>query len=136
MIPREVLDRLFVKAVEAARTAYAPYSGTMVGAALLTSDGRIFTGANVENASYGLSVCAERSAGISAVVAGARSWEAIAIAFVKGRAGPPCGACCQFLAEFASDDLTVMWGGEGGPCETALLGLLFPKAYKCNDHSC
>lgn len=129
MISRKVLDGLFAKALEAAGAAYAPYSKIMVGAAILANDGRVFTGANVENASYGLSICAERTAGVSAVVAGARSWLGIAIAFVNGRAAPPCGACCQFLAEFAAYELAVAWGRSGN-YESASLGALFPHAYR------
>lgn len=79
--------------------AYAPYSGFTVGAALLTASGRIFTGGNVENASYGLSVCAERVAIWRAIAEGERDF--LALAVVTGNAGSPCGACRQVMAEFA-----------------------------------
>ena len=94
-------------AIEAQKNAYAPYSKFHVGAALLASDGEVFTGANVENASFGLTNCAERSALFSAVSHGKRHFEAIAI--VGGKESeitdfcPPCGACRQALAEFSGD---------------------------------
>lgn len=84
----------------ARQRAYAPYSRFEVGAALLTQDGRTFTGCNVENASYGLSMCAERNAVFAAVSAGVRTFVAIAIAGAPGAACLPCGACRQVLAEF------------------------------------
>ncbi len=85
-------------ALEAQANAYAPYSSFAVGAAVLTAEGEVFPGANVENASYGLTICAERSAAAAAVSAGTRRIEAVAIA--SRGAAAPCGACRQFLAEF------------------------------------
>ena len=92
------IPALVAAALEARRQAYAPYSKFAVGAALLTSTGRIFPGCNVENTSYGLTICAERTAACSAVAAGEREFTAIAVALSGG--GTPCGACRQFLAEF------------------------------------
>ena len=94
-------------ALGARKNAYAPYSGFLVGAAILCSDGSVFCGANVENASYSLTCCAERNALFAAVSAGKREFEAIAV--VGGKEGdisefcPPCGACRQALSEFSSD---------------------------------
>jgi len=88
-------------AIVARQRAYAPYSNYLVGAALLTADGQVITGCNVENASYGLSMCAERSAVFSSVDAGNRSIHACVVATVDG--GTPCGACRQVLSEFHDD---------------------------------
>jgi cytidine deaminase len=97
-----------VRAAEAARTfAYAPYSKFRVGAAVLSADGRVFTGCNVENASYGLTVCAERTALFKAVSEGAASFEAIAVCADTDEPVTPCGACRQALAEFNADMLVV-----------------------------
>jgi len=95
------IDNLVSKAWESRMYAYAPYSQFRVGAAVLTADGRIFTGANVENASYGLSICAERVAIGAAASAGARSFVAIAVAGEGEHGVAPCGACRQVIAEFS-----------------------------------
>ncbi|MBC7241062.1 MAG: cytidine deaminase [Anaerolineae bacterium] len=99
------IDALIEQAKQAREGAYAPYSHFAVGAALLTRSGRVFTGANVENASYGLTVCAERVAVFKAVTAGEREFAAIAIASSNGAS--PCGACRQVLAEFGLDILVI-----------------------------
>jgi cytidine deaminase len=88
-------------ACEIRKHAHAPYSKFHVGAALLTKSGKIFLGCNVENASYGLTICAERSAVCSAVAAGERDWVAMAVATPGGHS--PCGACRQVLVEFAPE---------------------------------
>ncbi len=80
--------------------AYAPYSNFKVGAALKTRSGKTFFGVNVENVSYGLTICAERSAAVSAVTAGETEWEEIAVVADTEKATTPCGACRQFLSEF------------------------------------
>lgn len=92
-------------AIDARDRAYAPYSSFAVGCAILTTSGELFTGVNVENASYGLTICAERAAVFAAVTQGRREFAAIAIA-ASGQA-PPCGACRQVLAEF-TEELTIL----------------------------
>ncbi len=95
------IEQLVRLALEARERAHAPYSRYKVGAALLSSSGTIYTGCNVENASYGLTVCAERVAFFKAVSEGERDFLAIAVATSNG--APPCGACLQVMAEFVED---------------------------------
>lgn len=102
--------------------AYAPYSNYAVGAALLMADGRIFTGVNVENASYGLTICAERTAVFKAVSEGARKIVAIAVCTENG--GSPCGACRQVLVEFAGDVPVFLSDAQGNTRQTTLYALL------------
>ncbi len=104
---------LIDKAVEAARDAYAPYSGLKVGAALETEDGSVYTGANVENASYGLSICAERVAVFKAVTDGKTRFKRMAVATDSGAEIVPCGACLQVLSEFGSDMLVLANNPDG-----------------------
>ena len=118
---------LLAQAREAAGKAYAPYSGFKVGAALLTADGKIITGANIENVSYGLSICAERVAFFTAVAGGERKFEAIAIA-ADARA-TPCGACRQVMAEFAPG-ADVVTEGEDGVMEVKKVANLLPDAFQ------
>jgi len=92
---------LVQRAAEARQLAYAPYSDFLVGAALLTADGQVFTGCNVENASYGLCICAERTAICKAVSEGHQKFRAIAVA--AHPLASPCGACRQFIVEFGKD---------------------------------
>lgn len=104
---------LFLKAKEARLLAYAPYSDFSVGAALLTTTGEIFTGCNVENASYGLTICAERVAVTKAVSTGFNDFQAIAI--YADQEGPvsPCGACRQVLSEFGGETDVIMGNAKG-----------------------
>lgn len=125
---------LLQKAKEAMENAYAPYSGFKVGAALLCEDGGVFTGCNVENASYGLTNCAERTALFKAVSEGVRSFTAIAI--VGGMGGSctdyayPCGACRQALSEFCGAAFRVILGKDNGETKVTTLGALLPGAFK------
>lgn len=126
-------------ALQARGMAYAPYSGFQVGAAILADDGRVFTGCNVENASYGLTVCAERAALCKAVSEGARQFIAIAVA---GGAEaepfplqdcPPCGACRQSLAEFAGEgDMLVLSVRSENDWDSCTLSSLLPGPFGCN----
>ena len=108
-----VFSSLVVKAIEAREMSYSPYSGFKVGAALLCKDGTIYTGANIENASFTPTVCAERVAFFTAINDGKRDFEAIAI--VGGKNGedisefcPPCGVCRQVMSEFCSSDFKII----------------------------
>ena len=131
MTDRELLNL----ALEARKTSYAPYSNYRVGAALLCADGKIYTGSNVENASYSATICAERSAFAAAVSAGERRFIAIAVAGGKGEkadeAAPPCGVCRQVMAEFCKGDLKIVLGNEDTLktyCFAELLPLTFDAA--------
>jgi cytidine deaminase len=118
------LDVLVQEARDARSRAYAPYSNFAVGAALVTDDGRHFGGANVENASYGVSICAERVAAATAVAAGAPGILAVAVFGSESTATPPCGACRQFLYEFNPEMTVVSEGSNGERKEWRLSELL------------
>lgn len=108
------LDTLFEEARKAAESSYSPYSHFRVGAALLSEDGRVFTGANVENRSFGLTICAERSAVVQAVSKGCRSFAALAISTPDSETPVgPCGACRQVISEFMPSQAPVRFGGSG-----------------------
>jgi len=121
---------LIAAARQARQNAYAPYSGFAVGAALRTRSGRVFTGSNVENASYGLTICAEQVAVTKAVSEGERDLEAIAV--VSKGAVAPCGACRQVLAEF-NPDLRVILADVEGNCREFRLSELLPEAFLPGD---
>lgn len=127
-----VKDAAWANLMEAARDAmsraYAPYSGFPVGAAVLADDGAIFMGVNVENASYPLAVCAERTAVGTAVTAGARRLLAVAVASRGEPPATPCGACRQVLAEF-NPSLVVLVGGPSGPWTRYALDQLLPHPF-------
>jgi homotetrameric cytidine deaminase len=125
------VNGLRAAAREARKHAYAPYSKFTVGAAIETTDGRRFTGANVENASYGLSMCAERTAAFAAVLAGARI-AAVAVSGPDGVTTPPCGACRQVLAEFAAPDAPLSYGRADGGWIDTTIGDLLPAAFDPN----
>lgn len=122
--------RLLDQARQARENAYAPYSRFPVGAALLAEDGRVFTGCNVENASYGLANCAERVAIGKAVSEGARTFSAIAVIGPEdSTACAPCGACRQVLVEFAPDMPVVMPGDGDEGVQITTMAELLPGAF-------
>jgi cytidine deaminase len=121
------IDALFALALEASRASYSPYSRFSVGAALLCSDGSVVTGTNVENRSFGLTICAERSALTAAVSAGKRSFSMIAIATPDAEYPvSPCGACRQVLSEFMPPEAPVMFGSSRKDLVVTTIGQLFP----------
>ena len=122
MINDEQRAALIQAALTVRAMAYAPYSNYPVGAALLMADGRIVTGVNVENASYGLSMCAERTAVFKAVADGQQKILAVAVA--TDNAGSPCGACRQVLTEFAGDVPVYLVDAAGNGRDTTLYTLL------------
>ncbi|MCX7013128.1 MAG: cytidine deaminase [Candidatus Sumerlaeota bacterium] len=129
MLHSETRTALLRRAAEVRRRAYAPYSGFRVGAALLAEDGRIFAGCNVENASYSLTVCAERNALFHAVAEGAARFQALAVAAECDSPAAPCGACRQALSEFAPDLEIVLGDAEGRERETLSLRDLLPRRF-------
>ena len=123
--------QLFDLACEAMQRAYAPYSNFKVGACLLSSDGRTFQGCNIENASYGATICAERCAVSTAIASGARRFTAIAIVGSDAQSWP-CGICRQVLNEF-SDDMRVICGQYGKDFEVVKLSELLPRSFGPED---
>lgn len=120
-------DKELIKlALKARQKAYAPYSHYLVGAALLTASGKVYTGVNVENASYGLAICAERTAAVKAVSDGERAFAAIAVATENG--GTPCGACRQVLNEFGPD-MRVLIANATGKYQAMCLSELLPASF-------
>lgn len=121
-------QRLMAEAQRARHKAYAPYSRFAVGAALLTAGGRVFHGCNVENASFGLTTCAERTAVFNAVSEGEREFIAIAVTAREGYGAPPCGSCRQVLHEFAPS-MWVYWRDGRGRVLKRRLKALLPSAF-------
>jgi cytidine deaminase len=119
-------QQLVTQAIEVAGRAYAPYSRFHVGAVLVGKDGRIFAGCNVENISFGLTICAERNAVFAAVAAGCRELERIVVVADTAVPASPCGACRQVLAEF-NPDLEVVLANFRGLSETFPLSELLPR---------
>jgi cytidine deaminase len=126
-VPEE-LRQLIEHARLARERAYAPYSGYRVGAAVRTNDGRVFRGCNVENATYGATICAERAAVVGMVTAGVRELAAVAVFTDGGPLGMPCGICRQTLVEFGLPETPVV---VASPRETRLttLGALLPEPF-------
>lgn len=127
-------EALLIKAaVKAAENAYVPYSHFTVGAALITKEGKIYTGCNIENSAYSPTNCAERTAFFKAVSEGERDFAAIAV--VGGKNGDfsdfcsPCGVCRQVMAEFCQEDFTIIMGKADGSYRTATLRELLPERF-------
>ncbi|MGN2244876.1 cytidine deaminase [Frateuria sp. GZRR33] len=131
-MPLPVVDPLMLAAREARELAYAPYSNFHVGAAVLTRDGRTFTGCNVENASYGLCNCAERTALFGAIAAGCRPGDFVQLAVVADTPGPvsPCGACRQVMAELCDESMPVLMGNLADALEETTVGHLLPGSFR------
>ena len=120
--------KLFRMAVKASENAYAPFSDFHVGAALLAKDGTVYTGVNVENSSYGATICAERTAMVKAISEGCREFEAIAIAG-NGGTSWPCGICRQFMYEFCPE-IRVISGENEDELKSYTLKELLPEGFK------
>jgi len=127
-----VFDDLLTLARSAREQAYAPYSHFLVGAALLTRDGRRFSGCNVENASYGLCNCAERTALFSAIAAGCQPGDFAALAVIGDTPDPisPCGACRQVMSELCDDAMPVLLGNLQGARQETTVAALLPGSFK------
>jgi cytidine deaminase len=121
-------DRLIQAALDARIRAHAPYSRFLVGAALEDDMGRYHTGCNIESATYGLTICAERVAAFKAVSEGARKFRRMAVAADTDRLTPPCGACRQVLWELCGD-IEIALANPGGKLEVVRLKELFPRPF-------
>ena len=131
-------EKLIEMAIEAMSHSYSPYSGFKVGAALLCADSTVYTGCNIENASYTPTVCAERTAFFKAVYDGHRDFTAIAVC--GGKDGvitslfPPCGVCRQVMREFCRDDFMVYMAGPNGTWEGYPLIEMLPHSFSAAEH--
>jgi len=123
------MDKLIAEAKTAREKAYAPYSNFKVGAAVLTIDGKIFIGSNVENSSYGLSICAERAAIFNAVSSGYKKFTKIAVVTDSEPPSSPCGACRQVIFEFG-DDIEVIMANLKGDMRIARIDELLKDGFK------
>ena len=121
------LADLATRAAEARQWSYSPYSGYAVGAAVLAASGKIYDGANIENAAYPVTLCAERGAGVKAVSEGDREFVAVAVATANG--GMPCGACRQFLSEFGLEAVVVAADADGNILRQTTVRELLPEAF-------
>ena len=133
-------EKLMELAIAAMHKAYAPYSGFKVGAALLCADGTVYQGCNIENAAYGPTNCAERTAFFKAVYDGHRDFAAIAVCGGKDGvitgAFPPCGVCRQVMREFCEDDFLIYIMGAEGSFEAVPLAELLPHSFSAKKHMC
>jgi len=125
---KNLLQNLIIKAKQEQKMAYAPYSDFKVGASLLTVEGKVFCGCNIENSSFGLSICAERVAVFNAISAGFRDFKAMVIYTTSNPPATPCGACRQVLVEF-NQQLKIYTVNNQGKQNSFFLGELFPDAF-------
>ena len=130
---QEIKEKMFKKAREIQKNAYVPYSEFPLGAAVLTEDGSIYTGVNIENASFSLTNCAERSAIFTAVSKGKRKIKALLIVSSTKNPVPPCGACRQVIQEFADGEIEIIMMTEEGKEITMTSTELLPGAFSKND---
>lgn len=130
MMPKE---KLIAAAKKVREQAYAPYSNFPVGAALLTSSGKIYTGCNIENAAYSNTCCAERVAIFKAISKGERDFTAMAVVADSMRPVPPCGSCRQVMSEFFPEDIKIFLANIKGESKTFLLKELLPFSFQEND---
>lgn len=128
----ENYKKLIKEAEKARKKAYTPYSKFNIGAAILSSDGKIFTGCNIENVSFGLTVCAERVAILKAISEGSSKFEAIAIVGDTKRPCSPCGACRQVISEFGKD-IKIIMSNLKGDIKIKKIDELLPEAFNKND---
>lgn len=126
---KSLRDELIRQALAAKDFAYAPYSGYRVGAAVLGKGGKIYRGCNIENASYGLTNCAERSALFNAISEGERTFVGLAVAVDGKLPASPCGACRQVIREFFADDTEIFLVNEEGEARTTTIKELLPGAF-------
>ena len=125
----EEKKELIRMALKAREGAYAPYSDFLVGAALRAEDGRVFTGCNVENSSFGATICAERTAFVKAISEGTMEFEAIAIVSSDGEAWP-CGICRQFMKEFCDDDFKIITGDDEDSLKVYTMEEILPEGFR------
>lgn len=120
---------LYAKAVEMLPRAYAPFSKFRVGAALLTKEGKLYTGCNIENSSLGATICAERTAFVKAISEGESEFAAVAIVCQEGEAWP-CGICRQFMREFCEDDFRIITGNDENSLRSYTMDEILPEGFK------
>ena len=120
---------LYEKACDMLPGAYAPFSKFKVGAALLSKSGEVFTGVNVENSSFGATICAERTAFVKAISEGEREFEAIAVVSSEGEAWP-CGICRQFMKEFCDDDFKIITGDDEDSLSVYTMDEILPEGFR------
>lgn len=134
LLESEVVGMLVMAARDAREQAYAPYSGFKVGAVVLTAANRLFLGCNVENASYGLTICAERTALVAAIADGCRDLKALAVVADTDTPVSPCGACRQVMVELGGRGLIVIRANLRGELTTTTAGGLLPESFSLLAH--